>query len=306
MAKKQAKPAVLRAQKPAVPNVQKSSVPIKAIKIVRDPKEQKRIRQVVINRREELWYDEPFREALLAKLSALEIDPMRHRTKSYAIIAEPNGGKSSLVNRYMVQNPPIPTSEKTMISCIFLEMTHYPLVEDFSRALLKVTRAPEKKKHDETHHDRMTRFVEHAREVGLKLIFLDEFHDCADTTGKGKPFLRCIKGLLLKGFCVVPMGTEELAAVISRDAQLASRLNFASGRLPRIKDASLVKALMEEISGFPEEILDDAVKYIVEQTKGVFGHVLDLIEGTAIDYGNLKLESLEAFRQEMDVLDSIA
>jgi hypothetical protein len=305
MAKKQAKPAVLRAQKPAVPNVQKSSVPIKAIKIVREPEEQKRIRKIVINRREELWYDEPFREALLAKLSALEVDPIRHRTKSYAIIAEPNGGKSSLVKRHMFQNPQIPTSEKTMISCIFLEMTHYPRVEDLSKALLKAIHAPESAKQTETHDERMTRFVEHAREVGLKSIFLDEFHDCADTTGKGKPFLRCIKGLLLKGFCVVPMGTEELAAVLSLNPQLASRLNFASGRLPRINDASLVKALMEEISGFPEEILDKAVEYIVEQTKGVFGHVLDMIEGTAIDYGNLKLESLEAFRQEMDVLDSV-
>ena len=157
-----------------------------------------------------------------------------------------------------------------------------------------------------SHTDRLKRFVELAPKVNLGPIFLDEFHDSADTTGRGKPFLRCIKGLIIKNLFVVPAGTEELAAVLKGDAQLATRFNFKRGRLPRLDSKSVVKAIMLEISGLPEDkITDAAVEFVLKQSKGILGHALDLTEETQLTHGDLALVSLQEHRKLMDVLDDV-
>jgi Bacterial TniB protein len=206
--------------------------------------------------------------------------------------------------RYMELHASVEHEDMTTIPAIFVNMTKYVRVEDLSERLLKEIGAP--KMPGETHTQRMERFIGLARKNRM-LIFLDEFHDCADTSGKGKPFLRLIKNLLLEGLLVIPMGTEELAAVLADDPQLASRLNFATGRLPRVDNVETLKALMLKVIGQPEsEISDAAIKYVQEESKGVLGHVLDLTEGTFVAHHDLQLASLKQYRLKMDVLDSVA
>ncbi len=268
------------------------------------PHEHEGHRNATISSREGFWYPEPCREMLLAELHALTTDPPRHRTRSIAIIAEANGGKSRVAKRYMELHAPVEHEDATAIQAIFVNMTKYARVEDLSERLLKEIGAP--KLAHETHTQRMERFIGLASKNRM-LIFLDEFHDCADTSGKGKPFLRLIKNLLLEGLLVIPMGTEELAAVLADDPQLASRLNFATGRLPRVDNLETLKSLMLKVIRLPEsKIEDEAIQYVREQSKGVLGHVLDLTEGTYVAHHNLELASLKQYRLKMDALDSVA
>lgn len=261
-------------------------------------------RHGIITSRERLWYPEPSRQALLEELYAIATDPARHRTRSIAIIAESNGGKSALVQRYLTQHPPVRGKNVLELPAIRLNMTTIPRVEELSVALLEALGAPDARAGN--HASRLTRFVQLARRMKVNLIFLDEFHDCADTTGRGKPFLRCIKGLINEGLCVVPVGTEELAAVLARDPQLATRFNFARGRLTRLQDPGIVKAMMLRISGLPEsQVSDAAVEFVLRESRGILGHTLDLIEGTLLAHGDLKLASLRQHRALMDVLDRV-
>lgn len=261
-------------------------------------------RHQIIVERERLWYPEPTREALLKELHAIATDPVRHRTRSIAIIAESNGGKSALINRYMKLHPPVREKNALSIPAIRLNMTTIPLVQDMSIALLEALGAPDARAGN--HAARISRFVQLARKTHLGLVFLDEFHDCADTKGRGEPFLRCVKGLLHAGLCIVPVGTEELAAVLEKKEQISSRLNFARGRLKRLQDPGIVKAMMLRISGLPEsEVSDAAVEFVLRESRGILGHTLDLIEGTLLAHGDLKLASLRDYRTLMDVLDRV-
>ncbi len=255
-----------------------------------------------IQRRESFWYHEPHREALLAELFAISNDPPRHRPKSIALIIVANGGKTAFVKRFLFLHPPEYNDEIDRIPAIYLSMTSILRVEELSVELLRAIRAvsPDEVK---THSKRMKHFVQQAKTVGLRLIFLDEFHDCADTTGKGKPFLRCIKDLINQNLLVVPMGTEELKEVLQGDAQLASRFNFKQGRLTLIADKTVVKALMEKLAGNIElKITDAAVKFVIKITCGVLGHILDLVEGTLIKFGTLKLADLREYSKTLDAL----
>jgi len=264
-------------------------------------------RHDLINLRETLWYPEPTRQALLAELYALATDPVRQRTRSMAIIADSNGGKSALIESYLRLHPRGRDEQALIIPAVHIDMTNMTQVAQLSTALLKALDAPDES--GGTHITRMDRFIALARAVKLQLIFLDEFHDCADTTGRGKPFLRCIKGLINQGLKVVPVGTEDVAEVLGRDPQLASRINLSRGRLRRLdqtSDLPVIRRFMHELSGLNEDdISDAAVRYVWEETRGILGHVLDLIEGTVATYRDLTLAHLRTYRATMDALDRI-
>lgn len=261
-------------------------------------------RHDIIRRREALWYPEASRVALLEKLHALATDPPRHRTRSLAIVAEPNAGKTALIRKYLNDHPPIRGEESMEIPAIALRMTNFTRVEDFSIGLLEAIHAPDPGAG--LHRDRVKRFVELAKNVKLGLIFLDEFHDCVDTSGRGKPFLKATKNLIEAGCRVIPAGIQEVAEVIALDKQLDTRLNPKPARLERIKDLNVILAIMKELSGFDErDISDAAVSYVLTVTKGILGHVLDVIEGTLIHERNLKLDSLRRHCQMLSQLDGL-
>ncbi|GAA4015682.1 hypothetical protein GCM10022631_29880 [Deinococcus rubellus] len=262
-------------------------------------------RHDLIKLREDLWYPEPTRQALLAELYALATDPVRQRTRSMAIIADSNGGKSALVNAYMRLHPQGRDEQALIIPAVHIDLTDMTQVAQLSVALLKALGAPDES--GGTHITRMDRFIALARAVKLQLVFLDEFHDCADTSGRGKPFLRCIKGLINQGLKVVPVGIEDVAEVLGRDPQLASRINLSRGRLRRLdqtSDLPVIRRFMHELSGLNgDDISDAAVEYVWEETRGILGHILDLIEGTVSTYQDLTLAHLRTYRATMDALD---
>lgn len=261
-------------------------------------------RHYIIDRRESVWCREPQREALLQELHDLATDPARHRLQSIAIVGESNAGKSSLVERYKRLHPVVRGESALVVPAISVNMSGMPRTSDLSVALLEALQAPDPK--TGTDVDRMKRFVQLAREMSLGIVFMDEFHDCADTSGRGKPFLRVIKLLMNEKILVVPVGTEMLAEVLMRDPQLHSRFNFSRGRLQRIDDLGVLKGIMLHLSELDEDgISDAAVEFVLHESRGIMGHALDLIEGALLLNGDLKLASLRQSRLRLDVLDKV-
>lgn len=189
------------------------------------------------------------------------------------------------------------------VPCIVVDMSTTRRVEDLSVALLRALEDLDPE--HGTHVQRMARFLELGREVGLQLVFLDEFHEAA-SIDKGAPVLKCIKAMMNEHVKVVPMGVEKLAEVFSQDAQLSTRFQFARGRLLPITDLSIVKSLMVELTDLPvKEIKTKTVKYIMKETGGVLGHICDLIEDTYVKYGNLEHANVEAQRALLDCLNPL-
>lgn len=261
-------------------------------------------RHEIINTREKRWYPEPQREALLTQLRLLSTDPHRHRLRSVAIIGEGNSGKSAVVERYLLKHPPTRGDEAMEIPAIYIDMSGVQQVQDLSRHLLEAIGAPDPSAG--THDHRLKRFVQLAPQVRLGLVFLDEFHEAANSKGKGQPFLRCIKFLMNAGVLVVPIGTHDVAAVLERDTQLSSRFNFSRGRLARVTNLAVVKALMGMVTDVPADtVTDAAAQYVLDETHGVLGHILDLTEDTYLLRGDLRLNSLRAERKAMDALNKV-
>lgn len=268
------------------------------------PEAIKRRGEEVILRRENFWIELPEREELLERLHRLATQPARSRERSMAIIAEANGGKSGLLKRYQALHPRYDLEDRTIVPSILIDMSATTRVEDLSTAMLEALGAADP---ESGHHtSRLKRFVALSRQVQLGLVLLDEFHEAADHSGKGKPFLKCIKRLMNDGVIVVPAGVDELRTVFLSDTQLSTRFLFGHGSLKRITDVGIIKGLMTHISALgDDQIDDDAVDYVLKETLGIFGHVGDLIEGTFIATGALSLKALKAERKIMDCLDGL-
>lgn len=261
-------------------------------------------RHQIIAHREASWCQEPHREALLDELYTIATDPPRHRMQSIAIIGEGNAGKTTLIERYMYLHPQEKGESALIVPAIYVPLEKYPRTSDLATQLLEALHAPNPSTGTEA--DRLSRFIQMARSVSLGIVFLDEFHECADSTGKGKPFLRFIKALMNSKILVVPVGTEVLAEVLRRDSQLHSRFNFSRGRLRPIDDLGVLKSIMMHLSGMDEDdISDAAVEFVQHETGGIMGHAIDLIEGALIIGGDLKLSSLRTSRERLDVLDGV-
>ena len=133
-------------------------------------------RAALIKRRENFWYPEKSRVAVLDELSNMYNDPQRHRTRSIAIIADSNGGKSQIPIQFMRRHPVIlsTSDDYDTIPAITVSMTGIRTLPEFSRQLLAAVRAPARNQassRPETYEFGIKRFMQHARKVRLNNFF---------------------------------------------------------------------------------------------------------------------------------------
>ena len=259
----------------------------------------------VIQRREQYWLCETQRERLIKDLFKLVTDPVRRRYTSISVNTSSGNGTTALAERYIYKHPPIVTPEFTQIPAILISMTG---IFDIKKLLDKLLESILPKKvrlkdlPQETLSERLRRFVILAHKVQLGIVFLDNFQDCAkfdaNTRIGGEPFFDVVRGLIDSGIHIVPMGRETLSDSILKDVHLFRRLNFKRGYLPPIDKLGDISKIMQDISLLEEkDIPYEAVVYVQSTTNGVIGDMLDLIEQTFIDTGNLSKESLQETRK---------
>ena len=81
--------------------------------------------------------------AFALELHALTLDPPRHRTRSIAIIADANGGKSGIITRYLQNHPRVKDGDLTKIPAICIDMSDIVIVQDLIvRLLEEIIRIP--------------------------------------------------------------------------------------------------------------------------------------------------------------------
>ena len=260
----------------------------------------------VIQRREQYWLCETQRERLIEDLFKLATEPVRRRYTSIAVNTSTGNGRTALAERYIYKHPPIVTPEFTQIPAISISMTG---IFDIKKLLDKLLESILPKKvrlkdlPQETLSERLRRFVILAHKVQLGIVFLDNFQDCAkfdaNTRIGGEPFFQVVRDLIDYGIHIVPMGLETLSETLIKDVQLHRRLNFKRGCLPPIDKIEDINKIMQDIS-LLEVIPHDAVSYVLSTTKGVVGNMLNLIEQTFIDTGNLSEASLKETQKLFD------
>ena len=269
------------------------------------PAERLERRKAIVERRETFWMPEESRTQLLEELACMAQIGMA-RQMSLAIVAEANSGKTALLKHYCEQHPPYEQEDesgsRTIMPAILIDMSLLSRVEDLSVALLRQLGATDPEAG--SHTQRLYRFLHLAKEMKLGLVLLDEFHEAADTTGKGKPFLKCIKGLMNQGVVIVLAGTAEVRSVLMEKQEFSTRYDYECMSLDVITDLQIVKALLMKITALPNEsISNEAVMYIIEQSRGVFGNICDLTQRTFISYNTLELAGLKSTRAKMRSLD---
>ncbi|MGY2894696.1 TniB family NTP-binding protein [Deinococcus sp. UYEF24] len=266
-----------------------------------DDQSDRKFRDEVINRRESCWIQEQSRTNLLKELHYVATTP-QHRKHSIAIVAEANSGKSAIFRKYQELYPRHERDDRTIVPSVLIDLSTLKRVEDLSIALLKKLGATDPEIGN--HTKRLDRFIDLGRQVGLGLVLLDEFHEATDTSGKGKPFLKCIKHLMNEGIAVVPAGVDEVRKVFIDSGEFTTRFDFELGTLMPVTEDGIVKEMMMHISALPDpEISNEAVDYVIQESRGVFGHICDLTQRTFINHRSLKLPALQATRKVMRALD---
>lgn len=251
--------------------------------------------------RERLWINYPPFLRKVEYYEWLATAPPRRRERVIPLIGAPNSGKTAIIETYLRRNPERWEQGSRVIPAIHLTMSDYRRVEDVSIDLLKAFKLPDAsddpdRKSGQTHRQRMERFYRIAPEIGLQLVFLDEFHDVANLIGRGKglPFIQLIKAMLLNKIRVIPVGTFELERLLNFDDQIKSRFAYDGQPVPAVTDPQVVRVCMQQISELTaDRISDAAVNFVLRECSGHIGLVLDLIENTIVNHGNLQITSLQ-------------
>lgn len=249
----------------------------------------------------------PFEDRLEHYKFLASLPPQRRECVT-PIIGPAGSGKTRLIQNYLKRYPPEWVDGNYCVPAIHLTMTHFNRVEEVSPALLAALELPDAynepgHKIKYTHAERMSRFHSVAPSMGLRLIFLDEFHDCVKLDGRGEPFLRLLKSMILHGHRVIPAGTEALVPFLVRDDQFKSRFDFGEGYMPKVTSRRLVRGCMETISGLPpQDISDAAVALVLKASDGRIGFILEIIEKTLRKYSNLNVTSLSQRIRDMRLI----
>lgn len=249
-------------------------------------------------RREEQWLPLEGHERIIQELAHLANLPAQHRTMGPYLSVPPNSGKSRVVQRAIEQiaaeTPPSPDGD--VERAVVIELSG---VANSAQVVDQLLAACRSLKTTGNKAERMRNFVTFARNLGVKIIFMDEFQDLLRTSGRAEELLQTVKTLLLKGFIVVPVGTELVEEALRRDRHLATRftmpLSFPPLTLPEVRET--MAALAQGVAGETRFIFplpdQKTIQATLELSRGLVGDVLNLTQHALIDHASLSVESIE-------------
>jgi len=180
------------------------------------------------------WIGYPRAQELLAKLEDLYNVPRQVRMPNMLLIGDSNAGKSSLVETFMKRHPvdDNPNGEHIIAKVLKVQAPPAPSEDGLYAEILNslFERLP-----TSSIAARRARTISVLRDVGLKVLIIDELHNLlAGTTVKQQQFLNVIKylGNELK-ISIVGCGTGDLLRAVSIDPQIENR--FTPHRLYKWK-----------------------------------------------------------------------
>lgn len=279
---------------------------------------------VIKTRREQLWLPLENPERIITYLTHLATSPAQHRTMAPYLSVPANSGKSRMIHRALkriVDETPVPLEEAEFAEDTDIIGSPVPRGSDIQRAILidingaknglqvatRLLKAIGNMQHTGNAGERQSRFVDFASNLQVRMIFMDEFQEMLGTPGRAEDLLELVKGLMLKGFMVIPVGTERVQEALKRNPHLATRYTTALS-LPPLTLIEVQKTMEALARGFPGETecifaLPDqkTVRATLELSRGLLGDVLNLTQHALVDHAELSVESIEMAAETLNL-----
>ena len=248
----------------------------------------------------EKWIGYPQAQEILHKLNDLLTYPRKTRMPSMLIVGGTNNGKTSLIRRFLSQNPPIRNEEwqeTTQIPVISVQAPIAPNVSDLYSAILEQFAVPYK------NTDKMAKKEQQIKYYfglcKLKMLIIDEIHNIlSGPISKQKMFMNALKNLSNSlQISIVLVGTKEALRATNTDEQINNR--FKPVFLPKWHYNNEYLSLLASFEKIlplkkPSSLATDekiGLK-ILDLSEGYIGEMVDLLAAstiTAIKTGSEKI-----------------
>lgn len=252
--------------------------------------------------RDECWIGYTRAEEAIAKLTLLLNHPTRHRMPSLLLCGVTNNGKSTLITRFLMEHPPVPSAEGDIIPVLYVETPSSPHARRFYLNLLRrltpsypASRSLPVQEADAVHMLRMFR---------VRMLIIDEIHNIlSGELSQIRQFLALLRFLSnTLAIPIVAVGTRDALAAMQADDQTANR--FEPFVLPLWRPGEEYLTLLDSFEAIlplrtPSDLSDPPMAdRIMALSEGILGEivtVLTLAAEVAIRSGKERID-LEILR----------
>lgn len=247
---------------------------------------------------EEKWITYPSAKEILTKLNFLLNHPKKSRMPCLLIVGETNNGKTSIINKFIKENPPRDEEDTTIIPVLSVVAPDTGSITDFySKILLKL--AVPYRNNDKINKKR--ELIEHYFKIcEINILIVDEIHNIlVAPVSKQKAFMNALKNLSTElQIPVVILGISDALHATNTDSQINNRFKpIALKKWVLNRDylsllASIEKILpLKKASNLASN--KELAYYIHDTSEGYIGEIFDLINSAAQYSIDNKIEKID-------------
>ncbi|WP_371876021.1 TniB family NTP-binding protein [Pseudarthrobacter sp. SSS035] len=236
--------------------------------------------------RADRWIGYPKAVDAVDRLEMLFHWPRKQRMPNLLLVGPTNNGKSMIVERFRRKHPPVMGADRENIPVVCMQMPSEPSELRFYTALLSAIGAPFRPRQRLADIERLALSL--LREVGVRMLVLDEFHNVLAGRGETRrEFLNLLR--FLGNELHVPLvgvGTREAYLAVRSDDQLENR--FEPFVLPLWEVGHETRSLLASFAAsFPLQSpssidTEDMARYLLARSEGTIGELAHLLTAAAI------------------------
>ncbi len=232
------------------------------------------------------WIMYPSAKDILNQLGRLLHHPKKSRMPCMLIVGETNNGKTSIINKFIKENPPIEEEEVTIIPVLSVVAPDTGNITDLYSKILFHLAVPYKSS-DKINKKR--ELVEHYFKLcEIDLLIIDEIHNIlVGPVSKQKAFMNALKNLSTElQISIVIVGIADALHATNTDSQINNRFKpIAVKKWPLDRDFLSLLASIEKTLPLKKASKLASTKelayYIHDYSEGYIGEMVDLINAAA-------------------------
>lgn len=247
---------------------------------------------------EEKWITYPLAKEILTQLTFLLNHPKKSRMPCMLLVGNTNNGKTSLINKFLKDNPPYETQEVTITPVISVVAPETGAISDLFSKILYHLAVPYRngdkinKKRELIDH-----YFKHSE---VKMLIIDEIHNIlVGAISKQKAFMNSLKNLSTElQIPIVIAGTADALHATNTDAQINNRFKPITLRKWHLDRNFLsLLASLERILPLKKAsnmaTTKEIASYIHDFSEGYIGEMIDLINLAAQYAINNQIEKID-------------
>lgn len=232
------------------------------------------------------WIQYPAASAALNRMEELLAQPRRARMPSLLIVADSNGGKTSILRRFVSLHPYLEEDDGIEAPVVLIEAPSQADEKRIFASIVEALYGPMRRwaRVDQLEYEATTLL----RETKTKLLLIDEVqHLLTGALIRRQACLQALKSLSNKlGISIVAAGLPEAFSAINSDAQMSNR--FERIVLERWQPTAEFKQLLRTFETVlplrrPSCLTDAAIaSKILTCSEGLLGEICDLLSKAAL------------------------